>query len=223
MDDFQLFAFPIDHLPFVALVLLIAFTLHEFAHAWFADRFGDPTPRKMGRVTLHPISHLDPIGTLLILFAGFGWAKPVLVNRHNFSKPRTMSLIVSVAGPLSNLLIAFVGTFLYLLLFQNGLINNASTGVYSAVELFFNYLISINIVLFIFNLIPLPPLDGYRVLSELMPQDLRARVSQQEHWGVVIFLLLVFIPPLHAVTIEPLFDTGQYIYDAMYRVCNAVL
>jgi Zn-dependent protease len=107
MDSFL--RFPIDQIPFVFLVLVIAFTIHEFAHAYFADRFGDPTPRSMGRVTLNPRVHFDFLGTILIFLVGFGWAKPVLINRSNFKRPRLMGIIVSFAGPFPTWLLLLSG------------------------------------------------------------------------------------------------------------------
>ena len=108
----QVLAFRLEQLPFVLIVIGIAFTVHEFAHAYTAYKFGDPTAYNEGRVTLNPMAHLDLFGTLLILIAGFGWAKPVPVNRFYFRRPRLMGVITTAAGPFSNLLIAFVGLLL---------------------------------------------------------------------------------------------------------------
>lgn len=212
MDQFL--AFPFEQIPFVFVVLVIAFSLHEFAHAYTAYKFGDPTPKEMGRVTLNPRAHLDIFGTLLLFIAGFGWAKPVLVNRGRFKYPRLMGIIVSFAGPFSNLLIAFVGTLLVYALTLSGALTGLSPGVYEAVRLFFKLLISLNIILFLFNLIPLPPLDGYRIVADLSPYSVRARLARFEQWGVYIFLLLVFIPPLSRMTIGPLFSLSSPIFAA---------
>lgn len=214
--DFQFFAFPMSDLPFILLVVIIAFTIHEFAHAYFADKFGDPTPRAMGRVTLHPVAHLDFLGLILLLIAGFGWAKPVLVNRSYFKKPRLMSIIVSAAGPLSNLLLAFVGTLILMLSFRFGLSDSVSTGVYAAITKVLQYMIQLNLVLLIFNLIPIPPLDGYRIGMELLPRRWKAEVIRQEHWGVVIFLALAFIPPLNRLILQPLFGLSSDIFVGMH-------
>ncbi|RKO62747.1 Zn-dependent protease [Caldibacillus debilis GB1] len=101
--------YDLQSLPFIVISLLIAFTVHEFSHAYFAYKFGDPTAKNQGRLTLNPISHLDPIGTVVLLIAGFGWARPVPVNRFYFKNPRLAGVVVSAAGPLSNLLLAFIG------------------------------------------------------------------------------------------------------------------
>lgn len=198
--------FPLEQIPFVFLVLLIAFTLHEFAHAYAADRFGDPTPRSMGRVTLNPKVHLDLLGTILIFLVGFGWAKPVLVRRSSFRKPRLMSIIVSAVGPLANLVIAFIGILLTYLLAYFGLFDLMSPGVFEAVRVFLSLLIFMNLILFLFNLLPLPPLDGYRIVQEFLPVHTRLKLQQFEQWAFFLFLLIVFIRPLYNVTLGPFFS-----------------
>lgn len=201
-EDFL--AYPIEDLPFVALVLIISFTVHEFAHAYSAYKFGDNTPKEMGRVTLNPRVHIDLFGAILILIAGFGWARPVLVNPSRFKNPRVMGIIVSAVGPLSNLLLGVLGMLILLTLDSTGLMYAGSNGVNLAIERFFSYFIYLNFLLFIFNLIPLPPLDGYRIVQELVPQPMRIKMDQNVQWGVYIFLLLVFIPPLRRVTLDPI-------------------
>jgi Zn-dependent protease len=213
----------LEELPFIFIALVIAFTIHEFAHAYLAYKFGDPTAKHMGRVTLDPRKHLDIIGTILILIAGFGWAKPVPVNRGRFKYPRMMGIAVSAAGPLSNLALAFIGLFLYNVIIDAGWTLNASPGVRQAVDVFFGHFIQLNIVLFLFNLIPLPPLDGYRIIEDLAPLRVRHKMSQYEQWGVFIFLLLVFIPPLYQVTIRPLFSFGAELFMGMNRIVQLIL
>lgn len=198
--------FPLDEFPFVVLTFVIAFTVHEFAHAYSAYKFGDMTAYNAGRVTLNPRVHLDVLGTILILLAGFGWAKPVPVNPNRFSRPRLMSIIVTAAGPISNLVMAFLGLVVFHLLFSTGVLDSSSIGVQKALYIFLiKYFVWINILLFLFNLIPLPPLDGYRIISNLLPLRLQMKLEQNLHWGMIFFLLLVFIPPLHDITIGPLF------------------
>lgn len=219
MDFLQrLLWYPLEHLPFIVIVLALAFTVHEFAHAWSAYKFGDSTARDQGRVTLNPMAHLDPIGTLLILIAGFGWAKPVPVIRSRFRYPRLMGIVVSAVGPLSNLLLAVIGVALYALFAYTGWLSGASIGVTEAVRVFLNYLISLNVLLFIFNLIPLPPLDGYRIIEDLSPPRAREQLDRYAQWGVFIFLLIVFIPPLRAVTLTPLFGLSKPIITGLFSL-----
>jgi Zn-dependent protease len=210
--------YPLDHFPFVVLVLILAFAVHEFAHAYSAYKFGDRTAYDQGRVTLNPRVHLDVLGTILILIAGFGWAKPVPVNRGNFKSPRVMGIIVSIAGPLSNLLLAAIGVALVVLFNATGWHHGASDGVQTALAVFLDYLIKMNVLLFLFNLIPLPPLDGYRVIEDLAPQRVRIKMEQNVQWGMFIFLMIVFIPPLRAVTLDPLFRLSDPIITGMFRI-----
>jgi Zn-dependent protease len=153
-------AFSLQDLPYVVMTLIVAFTLHEFAHAYVAYLFGDHTAKKQGRLTLSPLAHLDPFGTLLLIIAGFGWAKPVPVNRYFFKKPRLAGILVSIAGPFSNLVLAFIGLLIYYLM-SNAAVDN------DALYRFFTLFIQINLTLGVFNLLPFPPLDGYRVIEDL--------------------------------------------------------
>jgi Zn-dependent protease len=201
--DFKL-PFEISHLPFLFIAIIIAFTVHEYAHAFSAYRLGDPTAYKLGRVTLNPASHVSLLGLVFILLLGFGWARPVPVTRTNFRHPRLMGIIVSALGPISNLLLAVAAAFIVYALFAAGWMDEASVGVVRAVALTFFYLVHINLLLFLFNLIPLPPLDGYRIVEDLAPTPLRLQMMKYEAWGVYIFLLIVFITPIFNVTIGPI-------------------
>ena len=203
MDGFSNFlAYSWEEIPYVAITLIIAFSVHEFSHAFTAWKFGDDTAKNQGRLTLNPMSHLDPIGTILIFIAGFGWARPVPVNRFFFKKPRLAGISVSFAGPLSNLILVCIGYIIWYGLVATGV----SASLPSAVPDFLNIFIGLNAVLFIFNLLPLPPLDGYRIVEDLMPIDVRAKMTQFEQYGTLIFLILV-LTPLDAYTIQPIFNT----------------
>lgn len=176
------------------VVLLIAFTLHELAHAVTADRLGDPTPRRMGRITLNPLAHLDPIGTILLLVAGFGWAKPVLVNPMNLrGNPRTAMAIVAAAGPISNLLLAALGA----LVVRLGLvsIDQLILGAFPSPGFFLSVFIQINLILAFFNLIPIPPLDGSKILFAILPAELAYRLRPLEQYGFLLLMGVVFLAP----------------------------
>ncbi|KAB2333156.1 site-2 protease family protein [Cytobacillus depressus] len=198
MENFL--AYSLKEIPYVAITLMIAFTVHEFAHAYVAYKFGDPTAKNQGRLTLNPIQHLDPIGTILIFIAGFGWARPVPVNRFFFKNPRIAGISVSIAGPISNFIMASLGFMIWYAIVGMGL----AAGVPAFVPEFFNVFIHLNLVLFIFNLIPLPPLDGYRIVEDLAPKSVRPRLTQLEAYGSLIFIILV-ITPLSQYTISPIF------------------
>jgi len=205
----QFLAFPLEYIPYVAITLIIAFTLHEFAHAFVAYKFGDETAKKQGRLTLSPLSHLDPLGTILLLVVGFGWAKPVPVNRFFFKNPRLAGVLVSIAGPLSNLLLAFLGVLGWFLVLRFGL---DTEPIYT----FFNLFITINLVLFLFNLLPFPPLDGYRIIEDLVPNTVRAKMTQYESWGILLFLVLI-ITPLDRYIIAPIYDIGIPFFVELFQ------
>ncbi len=195
-------AYPLEELPFVIISLIVAFTFHELAHAYVAYRFGDPTAQKQGRLTLNPIQHLDPFGTLLILIAGFGWARPVPVNRSNFKNPRLAGVLVSIAGPLANFLIAFVAYAIFYFISVSGFGESVPLFVTRLLDM----MVWLNLLLFVFNLIPLPPLDGYRIIEDLVNTRTRAKLTQYEHYGTVLFLI-VAITPISQYTITPIFTT----------------
>ena len=165
------------------ITLVIAFTLHEFMHAWMASVFGDDTAKREGRVTLNPLKHLDIAGTLLIFIAGFGWAKPVPVNAAYFATRRVQSIIVSLVGPLSNFVLAFIGFTIYYL-----------SPMSMTMDEFWNVFIVLNIVLGVFNLLPLPPLDGYRIVSSLFPVKNQEKLRPLEAYGSIVFLIIVLTP-----------------------------
>ncbi|MDR6718170.1 site-2 protease family protein [Paenibacillus sp. 2003] len=207
------FRYPIDQLPFFLLTILIAFTVHEFSHAYFANKFGDPTAKLLGRVTLNPVVHFDLFGVLLLIIAGFGWARPVPVNRANFDKPRLMGIIVSAAGPLSNLLLAIIGTIIYASLVGSGALGSIDNErLLTAITTFFAIFNLTNFFLFLFNLIPLPPLDGYRILEDVVPPSISRKLQGVEQWSIFIFLLILVIPPLQNMTIQPLYEFAQTMY-----------
>lgn len=216
------FAYPLEHMPFVVVTMLVAFTIHEFAHAWTAWKFGDSTAYEQGRVTLNPAAHIDWLGVIFLLIAGFGWAKPVPVRRGRFKHPRLMSVLVTAAGPISNLLLAFVGLAIMYLLVNLGVLNDPSAAVRENVGMFMAYWLHINVILFLFNLIPLPLLDGYRIVEEFVSVKLRIRMAQNEQWGIFVFILLVFIPPLRDATIDPLFSLALPIVQGMHEITGAI-
>ena len=162
------------------LALLIAITAHEFSHAWAAYKLGDSTAKNAGRMSLNPLVHLDPLGTLMIFLVRFGWGKPVPVNPNNFKDPRIGNAIVSIAGALANFFIASIFSIVYYFLGQEG-------------TLFSNFLlivIILNIILAVFNLIPIPPLDGSKVLYAFLPPTFNWR--QFEIMGPFVIILLFF-------------------------------
>lgn len=204
----------ITNLPYMLVILAIAFTVHEYAHAYAAYKFGDHTAKNQGRLTLNPLVHIDPIGAIFIILFGFGWAKPVPVNRFFFKNPRMNGIIVSIVGPLSNLALAFLAVLIVFVIQQLNLGMMIPDFIFTFISLF----IRINVLLFVFNLLPFPPLDGYRIIEDLVTPDLRAKMTQYEQYGVLIFLILV-ITPLGQYTIEPiLYNLVPTIVQALYSI-----
>lgn len=164
--------------------ILIALSFHEFAHGYVAYRLGDLTPKYQGRLTVNPLAHLDPIGTIMLIFAHFGWAKPVMVNPLKFrgNMQRGM-MLVALAGPLTNLFIALIGAILYNLV------------RYMPIDAFFkyslDYLVIINLSLAFFNLIPVPPLDGSKILAGLLPYHMKDIVYKLEMYGPIILIMII--------------------------------
>tara|TARA_Y100000588_G_C14281554_1_gene937786 strand:- start:21317 stop:21934 length:618 start_codon:yes stop_codon:yes gene_type:complete len=163
-------------------VLLFSLCFHEFAHAWVAYRLGDPTAKHSGRLTLSPLAHLDPMGSLMILFVGFGWARPVPVDSRYFQNPRTDMMKVAFAGPAANLLLAFIGGTIIRIQFVEG--------TFILMLVLFT---QINIMLAVFNMIPIPPLDGSQIFSGLMIQKKPDLVMKLQMYGPQILFGLILI------------------------------
>ena len=165
--------------------LVVALTIHEFAHAFVADKLGDPTPKYQGRVTLNPMAHLDPLGTLAILIVGFGWGKPVQFDPFNLKEPKRDTALIALAGPASNILLAiFLGIGLSLL--------PASGFLTSILAPFMVFTLFINVMLAIFNLVPVYPLDGSKIFEALLPPDTALAYEQFMHrYGSIVLLMLI--------------------------------
>jgi len=174
------FSQDINSLIFWAAGLIVAVTIHEFAHAWTANYLGDNTAKLMGRLSLNPLVHLDALGTLALLIFHFGWGKPVQVNPNNFKNPKVGWALVSIAGPVSNIVTALV-------LSVPLKFGNLGAGVNELLTT----IIIVNIVLMVFNLIPIPPLDGSKVLYAVLPNSVDTR--QLEIYGPILLLALVFL------------------------------
>jgi len=176
---------------FVLLVvaLIISLTFHEYGHAAVAKMFGDPTAERLGRLTLNPIAHIDPMGLAMVVLVGFGYAKPVPTDPRNFTR-KSADLWVAAAGPFMNLLVAVVALNVYLLALKFGMEFTLNEGV----QTFFNLLVSINLMLMLFNLIPLGPLDGHYIFPYLLPEGLRAPYRQlNASYGSFLFLGLIVL------------------------------
>lgn len=186
-------------------VIVISLSFHEFAHAWAADRLGDPTARLSGRLTMDPLAHLDPFGFILLILAGWGWAKPVPVNPFNFRRPKQGMLYTSLAGPGANVLLALLSAIAFKLLV---LLNVNNSFVLAMLE----RMIMLNLGLAAFNLIPVPPLDGSKILAGLLPDSSASVIWNLETYGPLILIALVATGAI------------DYLFDPLVTVLgNAIL
>lgn len=174
--------------------LIIALVIHEYAHAKAADVMGDFTPRMTGRLTLNPMAHIDPIGLIMLLVVRFGWAKPVMINARNFRNWRQGELLVAAAGPVANLIVAFISLLAMAVLFKLGMFSEGVRLVLSMMVLF-------NINFAIFNMLPLPPLDGSKVLMVLLPGRLAYKLMSLERYSFIILIFLMMTPFLTMILI----------------------
>ncbi len=203
--------------------ILISLSLHEYAHGWVAHKCGDDTALNFGRLTLNPAKHLDPMGTLCMVLFGFGWAKPVPVNSRYFKNPKRDFAIVAAAGPLTNLILAFIGAVLYGLFIVIASYLPAMNqlclqicNIFATMLFTFHWL---NISLAIFNLIPLPPLDGSRILYVFLPPKYYFGVMKYERYIAIAFFMLLW---LDIVSLPLSFIVG-HISDGMFWVVEGIL
>ncbi|MBQ9297705.1 MAG: site-2 protease family protein [Clostridia bacterium] len=198
--------------------VLIAMTFHEFAHAKAADMLGDETPRIQGRLNLNPFSHVDPIGFAMLIFAGFGWGRPVEINPNNFNRNMELTkaeAIVAFAGPAMNFVLAIVFMIIYVAMYAFGLINSQ---LMYYVALIVNYIVVINIGLGVFNLIPLPPLDGSKILMHFLPYNARAWFEKNQ-WYFYIGFIIIFITGIAGDIISPAIDG---IYNGLEHIIRTM-
>ena len=213
----------------MATALIAGISFHEFSHAYVADRMGDHLPRSLGRVTLNPLAHLDPAGTILLFLVGFGWGKPVPVNPNVARNPKVAMAIIAGAGPLSNFLVAAVaglplrvGWVPWLPPFNVGVINSLIRGGWGAEDylgLYLSAIVLISIILGVFNLLPIFPLDGHRVIPAFLTDEAaRSYVQFQARYGFVILIVLIALPFLTGGQFGILFEVMSPIINALARL-----
>jgi Zn-dependent protease len=205
-----------EELVALLIALVPAFTVHEFSHAWVAYRLGDSTAKDMGRLTLNPMKHLDVFGILLVLVAGFGWAKPVPVNPYNLRRGRRDLAVVAVAGPLSNLLMAVAMALVWRLV--------GAGALPEFVVFTFFVFVWLNVVLMFFNLLPISPLDGFKVAVGWLPEPLASRYAQTAQWGMLVLIGLILMGTITASLGLPRLDIlGTLIIEPTQRVVGLLL
>ena len=201
--------------------VLLAITFHEFAHGFAAYKLGDNTAKNEGRLSLNPKDHLDPIGTLMLLFAGFGWGKPVHVNPSNYTRKISMEkgeAIVSAAGPITNLLLAFIFAIIYFAIYKFAGATFLMSTVGSIVMLLIQTTIAINVGLGIFNLIPLPPLDGSKIIMPLLPYKAKQWFRNNEQIFYIIFVV-IWITGIAGSIISPAINA---VFSGIMNVAGAI-
>ena len=212
----------IPQLVIYMVVLLLAISAHEAAHAWMSYKFGDDTARLLGRITLNPVAHTDPIGTLLIPIVGFifaagggafpliGWGKPTPVNPLRWRNKDVANVMVSIAGILANLIIAVIAFAIFKFLLMSGMIDLMSGSTQEPVILFLDNLLIMNISLAVFNLLPFPPLDGSKVLETFLPASMQPALDFLEQYGYWLLILLIYMGVFRAI-ISPVINFVHYL------------
>ena len=191
----------------IAFCVLLSLSVHELCHGWAAYFMGDKTAKYSGRLSLNPIAHLDPIGALCLFVFGFGWAKPVPVNPWNFNNKKGGMVLTSLAGPISNFILAFFAYIGVIALGGTGLGMTTSVGSWFAQTgyMICYFLVSLNLGLGLFNLIPIPPLDGSKVLTAILPANLYFKLMEYERYGFIILIILINLP----------------IFDRIFALCQS--
>jgi Zn-dependent protease len=219
----------IDLLLIQAPVILLSLTVHEYFHGWTANKLGDPTAKMRGRLTLNPIAHLDILGTILMFMVGFGWAKPVPIDPRNFKDPKKDTILVAIAGPLSNLAMALAaGLALRYMIPRMVSGEISSEGIYSVIAIILILTLVYGIALAVFNMIPIPPLDGSRVLYGILPDRYAYAYSRFEPYGVFfLFALFIFGGGIFKYLLVPLsyisVMLSGYNYGTLWGIISALL
>lgn len=200
--------------------ILIALTFHEYAHAIVSDRLGDKTPRFQGRLTLNPFVHIDIVGFIMILLVGFGWAKPVETNPSAYKNRYKDDLKVSIAGPIANLLMAFVFAIITVFIYKFGFSQNLmSTSIANIIVKIFLQVVSINCMFFVFNLIPIPGLDGFHVLRDLFPSIYYKISDTVYRYQLIILVIFVVTPIANYVVGIP----SSLLYYRFIKIATAII
>ena len=200
--------------------VLIGLTVHEFSHAYIAVLLGDSTPKDQGRLTLNPVPHIDIMGLVLLLFAGFGWAKPVQINPNNFKNPKGDDLLVSIAGPFSNILFAIImaGVIKLLITYTGGIFSSERFGENITLVLFF--IVYINILLSVFNMIPIPPLDGSHILLSFIPDRYESFKAGFSRYGRFFLMALILLSRFSGRSLLPIGLLTESILYGLFNFMN---
>ena len=188
----------VENFLLLAPPILLAITFHEYAHGWMALKFGDPTAKMLGRLSLNPLVHLDPIGTMMLFLVHFGWAKPVPVDPRYFSDPKRQMLWVALAGPVANMILAFASGLLIVGFATSNLMSDSNTALFG--NMLF-YSLQIKLALAVFNMLPIPPLDGSKILRGLLPYEYEHIAIQMEQYGPWVLMSIILFGLVTGVSI----------------------
>jgi Zn-dependent protease len=198
------------------IIIVISLTVHEFAHSLMAIALGDETPRKQGRLTLNPLAHLDLVGFILLVVAGFGWAKPVQINPANLKKPRRDEILISIAGPFSNILFAMLGVVIvWTVLSTHALVSTAANSAFGG---FMVQFVAINVSLAIFNMIPIPPLDGSHLVTVFLSRMNATVAATYFRYGSFALLAVIILQSVLRIEILPISRFTYAVVRAMFRL-----
>lgn len=205
---------------YIVPAALIAIIIHELAHGLVSHWLKDPTPKQTGRLTLNPVKHLDPIGVLSLIFFHVGWAKPVLINPRYYKNPKWGTALVSLAGPFANFILAIISSLLYVVSFKY--LNNSFTNL--ILLPFFLYSTILNIGLGLFNLIPIPPLDGSKIIGAILPKQAYYQYMKYQKYGTFFILgLILLINILAMYNVPSIFDAGiEYIFNLIFSFWESI-
>lgn len=202
----------------ITVVLILPF--HELAHGFIAYKLGDSTAKREGRLTLNPLYHIDYVGALCLLLVGFGWAKPVPVNMRNFKNPRRDMAIVALAGPVANLIAALAGALLMTIVTVIGYKTNMNVDVFDLILSFFEYYIQVNVGLAVFNLIPLPPLDGSKILGAFLPTEVYVKQMMYERYLSIALIVLIWLRVVDIIIDPPTTFIITLIYKMVFGIAG---
>lgn len=206
----------IEKIIYVVPAILIALSLHEFAHGWASYMLGDPTPKAQGRLSVNPLQHLDIMGTLLLFLVGFGWAKPVQVDSRYYENPKADMVKVALAGPIMNFVVAFL-SLLIMQILRNSQVPLNMISIY--VDGLLQYIAMINIGLGLFNLIPIPPLDGSKVLLAILPAKSYFSYMRYEQFGMIALLIFIYLGAFNGF----LFSARTSVINGMLEIIDKIL
>lgn len=200
-------------------MVLIALTIHELSHGIVSKKLGDPTPEMTGRLTLNPLAHLDPVGTLLMIFTGFGWAKPVAINPRYYKDPKRGMALTALAGPVANLLLAIIGMLIYGICFVIYMKTDMLSAAIGDIAMYTMQFVSLNLCFMIFNFIPIPPLDGSRILGLFLSNEAYFRLQTYERYSFMIIILLSALG-----VFDTIIGTGVgFMFEWMLKGLNALV